>query len=154
MASDARFGIELYEDPTDRQIVDGASVLIVGHVWSPDAERLVQTDDGRMLVIDPSGRNATPLNASRADTEAFLEAFRVFYLGDRPPVAAALTRDEARARLAALQRGETLAPPAAPAPVPRDERVDALRRALAAGDEGALAPGTWWSRILARPEFD
>lgn len=154
MVSDARFGIELHEDPTERQTVDGASVLIVGHVWSPDAERLVQTADGRVLIIDPSGRNATPLNASLRDTEAFLEAFRVFYLGDRPPVAVAMTRDEARARLAALQRGETLAPPAAPEPIPRDERVRVLRRALDERDAPAVAAGTWWSRILDRPEFD
>lgn len=154
MASDARFGIELYEDPTDRQTVDGASVLIVGHVWSPDAERIVETPDGRVLIIDPSGRNATGLNRSLADTEAFLEAFRVFYLGDRPPVAPPMTRDEARARLAALQRGETLAPPATPEPIPRDERVRRLRRALDERDAPAVAPGTWWARILARPEFD
>lgn len=155
MVSDARFGIELYEvDERGPQTVDGAETTVVGHVWSPDAERIVETRDGRALIVDPSGANPTPLNRSLAATEGFLEAFRVFYLGERPPVPAKMTVDEARARLAALQRGESLPEPAAPPVVPRSERVAILRQALESQDAEAVAPGTWWSRILRRPEFD
>lgn len=155
MVSDARFGIELYEAAErGSQVVGGAETTVVGHVWSPDAERIVETGDGRVLIVDPSGANPTPLNRSLAATEGFLEAFRVFYLGERPPVQATMTVDEARARLAALQRGETLPEPAAPPVVPRADRVAILRRALESQDAEAVAPGTWWSRILRRPEFD
>jgi hypothetical protein len=154
VASDARFGIELYDAPGDTQVVDGDETTIVGHVWSPDAERIVAAGDGTVLVIDPSGANATRLNTSVAATEAFLEAFRIFYLGDRPPVAAAMTVAEARERLAALQRGETLPAHVAPAAAPRGERVAILRASLEAQDPAAVLPGTWWSRILLRPEFD
>lgn len=156
MTSDARFGIELYEAPHEAQAVagDAEPATLVGHVWSPDAERIVARTDGSVLIIDPSGANPTALNATLADAEAFLEAFRVFYLGDRPPVPVTMTVDEARARLAALQRGETLPEPVVPAQASRAERVATLRGSLEAQDPAAVAPGTWWSRILERPEFD
>ncbi|BDZ52058.1 hypothetical protein GCM10025867_42990 [Frondihabitans sucicola] len=154
MVSDARFGIELYDGPDRTQVVDGKPATVVGHVWSPDAERIVTTGDGRVLIVDPSGANPTPLNANLDSTEAFLEAFRVFYLGDRPPVAPKMTVAEARARLAALQRNETLPESAPPAAAPRAERVATLRARLEAQDPDAVVLGTWWSRILQRPEFD
>lgn len=154
MTSDARFGIDLYDEPGDPQEVAGEQMTIVGHVWSPDAERIVVAPDGRVLIIDPSGRNPTGLNSSLAATAAFLEAFRVFYLGERPPVAPKMTVADARARLAALQRGETLPEPAALVALPRAERVAILRHTLEQQDPEAVAAGTWWSRILRRPEFD
>lgn len=154
MASDARFGIELYGHPGETQTVEGETATVVGHVWSPDAERIVELPGGSVLVIDPSGANATSLNSSISDTEVFLEAFRVFYLGDRPGVVPPMTVDEARARLASLQRGETPAVKVAPVPASRANRVATLRRDLGACDPAALIDGSWWSRILERPEFD
>ncbi|AMM19921.1 hypothetical protein AX769_06815 [Frondihabitans sp. PAMC 28766] len=163
MAGDARFGIELDEHsgethpgdgPAETQLVAGEEMSIVGHVWSRDAERIVQAPDGRVLIIDPSGANPALLNTGLDKTEAFLEAFRVFYLGDRPPVVPQMTVAEARERLAALQRGETLADPVAPAAAPRADRVAILRQTLTEQDAMSIAPGTWWSRILQRPEFD
>lgn len=150
MVSDARFGIELYEaDDRDR-----AQSGRIGHVWSPDAELIVRDADGTVHIVDPSGANPRLVNSSIASLEGFLEAFRVFYLGDRPAVPAKMTVDEARARLAALHRGETLADPVAAAPIARPERLATLRQTLGAQDPPAVAEGTWWARILRRPEFD
>jgi len=154
MASDARFGIELYDSAAGSQEVDGETTTVVGHVWSLDAERIVRAGDGRILIIDPSGANPTLLNRNLGATQGFLEAFRLFYLGDRPPVAAKMTVGEARARLTALQRGETLSEQVVPARATRGERVATLLDDLRAQDPAAVAPGTWWSRILQRPEFD
>jgi hypothetical protein len=120
----------------------------VGHVWSPDAERIVTTAGGAVFIVDPGGTNPTALNSTLAATRAFLDAFRVYYAGHRPTPAPPMTRDEARARLAALQRGESPAEPEPAPPTPQPERFATLTARLQQIDPAAVAPGSWWSRIL------
>ncbi|MCU1529887.1 MAG: hypothetical protein JWP75_3650 [Frondihabitans sp.] len=147
-ASDPRFGIELYEEPGDSQDVEGAPMTLVGHVWSRDAERIVTTATGAVLIVDPGGTNPAPLNSSLEATRAFLEAFRVYYAGHRPAPAPPMTRDEARARLRALQRGELPSEPEPAPPIAQPLRLATLTTHLTAIDPAAVTPGSWWSRIL------
>lgn len=154
-ASDPRFGIELYDEPAGTQSIGGPTgenrvATVVGHVWSPDAERIVTTVDGAVLIVDPGGTNPTALNTSLEATRAFLEAFHVYYAGHRPTPPAPMTRDEARARLAALQRGETPAEAEATPPIAQPARLATLTTALEAIDPGAVTAGSWWSRILTQ----
>ncbi|WP_345373716.1 SUKH-4 family immunity protein [Frondihabitans cladoniiphilus] len=151
MTTDARFGIEFSEHPTPGLPLDGMSTTRVGHVWSEDAQHLVERGDGAIFVVDPSGANPLFVNSSLAATHAFLEAFRLFYLVERPTPYAAkptMTVAEARAKLARLHRGEPEPVVAAEEPIPRGERLAALRADLETRDAPALEPATWWSRVL------
>lgn len=147
MTSDARFGIE-FVDPGARQVVDGATASVVGHVWSADAAHIVVFADGSVHVVDPGGANPVLLNGSMAALNAFLAEFEAFYAVERPPVARPMTKDEARAKLARLQRGES-EPAAVPFVKPsRERRLPALEHTLGRIDPVALRQDTWWSRIL------
>jgi hypothetical protein len=149
VTSDPRFGIELYDAPAGPQRIGDTEGTLVGHVWSLDAERLAVRDDGRVVLVDPGGRNPLDLNRDLEALREFLGAFGRYYAGDRPAAPAPMTKAEARERLAALQRGDAAPAVEAPEKVPRETRLDLLRAELEAADPEALAAGSWWSRVLA-----